>query len=85
MGGVSKVLKKAADPLGIAKQDAPKTTEAATPTAATEVVAQGEVAKDKDTESGASNSVKRKRGKSALKIQQNTGANASGSGTGVNV
>lgn len=85
MGGVSKALKKATILGGLIDSGPSKPGSAPSATPATEVAPQGEVAKDKDTESGASESVKRKRGKSALKIQQSTGANASGSATGVNV
>lgn len=85
MGGLTKALKKAADPLGIVNNTSNASTSSAGNTAATDITAPPETKNDKDSDSGASDAVKRKRGKTALKIPTATGANPAGSGTGVNV
>lgn len=84
MGGLTKPLKKLASPLSLINTSGGSSSSAA-PTPATEAMVPPETKNDKDSETGASDAVKRKRGKTALKIPTATGANPAGSGTGVNV
>lgn len=89
MGGVAKTLKKAVSNTigGALGVFSPASSGGAAPqtTSAADVVAPTEVKNDKDSDTGASDAVKRKRGKASLKIPNTTGTNATGSGTGVNV
>lgn len=87
MGGLTKALKKAADPLGLVNNTSSGSSSSSSTTAATDVTAPPESKNDKESETGASDAVKRKRGKAALKISApaTTGTNAAGSGSSVNV